>query len=1334
MSSVGQVATIGLAGLGFFFGGPTGAAIGWLAGSWLFSERQDQGNEIFDPGAQELPGFNQALRGVTIPVLFGTNRVETQHTWRKNFEAIRHESKEESGAGGKSGGSGGGSKAPASAGGGSVSYTYKLDVMFHMGFTVGDYFLYGGWLGNQRINDQTINAIGQGFASFTPLFGASTDVPKEASLEYDEAHFYPGGTEAAGWTYFLNQENIPVTSTDTSSLGMRWKGESWVGFRGLDLGQSPNVPLLQWEIGPGGGVLTLEDGLYGIDTVRHNATADGHAPMTVSKNGKWYAGIRDGDVYAIFADGTTYTEWENDVGVLVRTELQSEGIDHSKIFNFFNAGAIIPGTNYLLCHATAIGVGTSAFHGFILIDLSLVPDNTDPFNASYVIGWAYQEVDGLQEQLSSMQIYGLEGSQDPDTSRFMIVWQVGVGANQFKNVARLPFNANDMRNVYDSTDPNVWANNKADLTVFGSPNDGFPGTGSHSETETGNWGFFLPNLTIGVGIEWGTYLCWFVGRSHIDSSSAAYTVAKSATYPNGFMARVDLGITEGQDEPIVESSETVINDSFLDIHGAALTFPFLDEAKGVNGDDDTNGSYRHQVHFHKWSGLEMAGGYLAIFNKQFYGADNAPVGTNHVVKAFVYNPLADTFRQIAQAGPGFVYDTVVDAGQPEIRRHVEFNYSLATFSEDTKKLTLFYATNVTGGGSDPLHDMHSVGTFGTLDIGGAVDVTPPEIIREILTHDLWGMGYDSANIDETSYALAVQYCESQNFRVSTKYRREQGHLRILDMLLSLYGGYLIRRGDTIIFGVMDFGQTTGAAPVRTLDNDHFITDGDEPPIVVTEGAQQDTYNRVKVNYFDRRLEYRQNFVEENDEVDQDFRGIRSREFPAQFVMSEVMARKIAQRGLWSNLYARDKYSFFIGWKDMDLEPGDLVTLVDSFDPKLSAGVRARFNTIEEMEPGKWRVQATQELEHVVTADPDINSSTNPTSVGFGRGPTGAAHLFNMYELPKEFQGADSVTYVGWAQSERSMGAKLWVSGDGVSFSLASDITPHTISGIFGEGLPTVPRGTVHEDVDVYLFPDVRSAPFNPNSPAYVETFALEDGGETQRSVGGTALWVGSEMVAYQNPTIIGSNHYRFEKLYRGWGGTPIQDHSSGDFFWRHGGGVFTQVYNEDKIGTTVFYKVTPYNFSGFIWPVDSVDAKQYTIQGTYHRPQIPGNVHIWVDSADYTQTTKVGITNLTSKDFKAEWEDSSRCEGYGVLGYGFAGYGHFATDPLSHSWRAEVVGSGDTVVHSTVVTTPFFVYSAGQNFADNGAFRPNVTIKITPFGAFGDALLSEVVSLEFFGA
>ena len=1318
--SLGQVAQIGLGSVGFYFGGTTGAAVGWMVGGWLFSDSSDEGNDILDPGAEELPGINQALRGVTIPVLFGTNRCESFHTWRKNFEAIRHEG--EGGAGGKAGGSGGGKS--GGGGGGDVSYTYKIDAMYQIGLTDQEYYLYGGWVGLERMNDQTIQSIGQGFeGTGNVIFDFIRGLLKDATLEFSEGYYYPGGDGNAGWPYFHAQESIDVT--DAASLGMRWTHMAWVGFRDLDLGDSPQVPMLQWEIGPGTGTIELAEQTYG-NADRAQVLEEGFS-NAVTKDGRWFAAATPSLYKLLYVNDDGSVSIYSATSSFLLTAMTDAGLDNGGTFHLGESCMIIPGTNYALIkgHDDSGGIGNR--HGIILVDLDGLDGSvTSPFIQANVTGAAYIKGSGLEFKDATVYGIGRTGAQTVNSKILMVYGQM---LNNDRHMVCLPTITEMLTKSVNETGTSSWLNREAEFTSAMGWN--LPGTANLRHTSlVSSMFWFAPSL---AGEIWGTALMLYISRDVADLSNNTYITANRDAYPNGWMISIDTGLSDGgaSNKPVFGAINEV-NDQFVDPDGEVV-MPPSDESLSKDGVTvSTNAQYRPEVTIQKWEGLEAAGAYLVIMHKMYYGSVEAePFGTFSRVVPFLLNPLTNKFTRIGRP-QNAIFDTVADAGQSEGDRYAwAAKMSAVTYSEVTKAVR--YIGNWDAGTLDPLEREFVTAEFGTIDIGGAADVTPPYIIRQILTNAVYGMGINEADINEESYGLAVQYCMAEDILVSTKYRREQGYLRIVDLLLSLYQGYLIRRGSEIVFGLMDFGQDSGATPVRVLDNDHFVVDEGKPPIEVTEGAQQDTFNRVKVNYLDRSLEYRQNFIEVNDEVDQDFRGIRSKEFPAQFVMKENLARKIAVRGLWSNLYARDAYQWFVGWKDMDLEPGDLVTLVDSFDTKLSGGVRARIVTMEEVDVGKWKCQGTQELEHVVQAQPLVNSITNNSSGGFQRGATGAAHLFNMNEQPKEFQGANATLYTGWAQSERAMGAKLWVSGDNTTFSVAGDITPHTISGIFGEAMPMRPRGWVEKDVDVYLFPDVRSQAFNPASPAYVETFALEDGGETQRALGGTALWVGSEMVAYQNPTLIGQNHYRFDRIYRGWGGTPILDHSSGDFFWRHGGGVFTQTYNEDKIGTKIYYKVTPYNFGGFIWPVESVDAKEHTIQGTYFRPQNPAAVHVWVDSRDYTQTTKHGLTDITSLHLKAEWEDSSRCEGYGTLGYGFAGYGHFATDPLSHQWRVEVIGTGDVMVHSVVVTTPFFVYSAGQNLADNGAFRPNVAFKITPFSNFGDSLLTETVSLEFYG-
>ena len=143
---------LAFAGAGYLGFGATGAAVGWLIGSWLFGPKANTENQIFDPGAEEMPRWNQSLRGVTIPVLFGTNRVASNVVWVNNFQTIRKETQQQ-----QSGGKGGGSGMSGGKGGGGgstqVSYEYKWDMLFHIGMGPEPYGIFGGWVNTARMKN-----------------------------------------------------------------------------------------------------------------------------------------------------------------------------------------------------------------------------------------------------------------------------------------------------------------------------------------------------------------------------------------------------------------------------------------------------------------------------------------------------------------------------------------------------------------------------------------------------------------------------------------------------------------------------------------------------------------------------------------------------------------------------------------------------------------------------------------------------------------------------------------------------------------------------------------------------------------------------------------------------------------------------------------------------------------------------------------------------------------------------------------------------------------------------------------------------------------------------
>jgi len=541
-------------------------------------------------------------------------------------------------------------------------------------------------------------------------------------------------------------------------------------------------------------------------------------------------------------------------------------------------------------------------------------------------------------------------------------------------------------------------------------------------------------------------------------------------------------------------------------------------------------------------------------------------------------------------------------------------------------------------------------------------------------------------------------------------------------LLSVYGGFLTISQGKVFFKRLEFESST----VRTLDNHHLINEPGNSPIRITKGALQDGFNKVRVNYIDRALDYKQNQVEEADEVDQDINGIRMREFPPKFVMSEQTARTMALRALWSNLYSRDTYEFTIGWKDSDLEPGDVITLVDSYHPNLASGVTARIVHWREVDRGLFDIVAKQEHEYIMSSSGfvlDATSQSNNDIIGKIPQP----RYFSMYELPSEFQinNDQGALYVGWVPDEFAAGAILYVSADGVTFAPSIKATPYPFGGTLLTDLPSA--GQLSEGVEFLLFP--KSDWTTANQSYYFNT-TLNEAAQATRAVGGSLIWIGSEMIAYETINLVGQNRYRMNKVYRGWGGTPIQAHNSGDFWHKHGGGIFSQAFNEDKIGQTIYYKVAPFNLAGLEFDVASITAKTYTILGGHYLPQNPPTPRFIQDSVDHRGIHEIWVGSAS--DIHLDWRDSARKSGFGAGGFGIGagGYGRFTTDPQSHNWRVEVYGSGNFLVRSLEVTTATYNYTNSNNFDDNGAWRGNVAFKITTTNDFGDSPRTEVVSLE----
>jgi hypothetical protein len=499
----------------------------------------------------------------------------------------------------------------------------------------------------------------------------------------------------------------------------------------------------------------------------------------------------------------------------------------------------------------------------------------------------------------------------------------------------------------------------------------------------------------------------------------------------------------------------------------------------------------------------------------------------------------------------------------------------------------------------------------------ASDVTPPYVIYRILTSAIWGFQTSSlfgqtitaAKIDMTSYNAAVAYCEAQGLLISVTYTGQDNVLNIFNELLALYSGYLTVHAGKIYFGIVQAGDTS----IRTIDNTHLISEAPgKPPVKVTKGAAQDTYNIIEFQFLSRLLEYNQDQVWVSDEVDVDFNGPKVKTYQAKFVMANSTAFQCAERALWSNLYGKDTYTFKLGAKDADLRPGNQITLVDSYDNTLSGGVQAIITEWQENKRLEFDAKAVRVFQDHISA---THGTTAVASPGQGIGsmvqPVKPVRDARAYELPTQFHTAEPEMFVGSNQDSLIMGAQLWLSNDGTTYALDEDVQPFLTSGILGAALPVRPPGYVEHNVPVVMMP---TSSFSIATPTFVQTADIDDASVSARQAGLTCIIVGSEAIALEEPVLTAQNQYRITRMFRGWGGTPVSAQNSGAYWHHHGGGIFAHALAISDIGKLIYYKVLPYGFNGTLLDISSCNARTYMIKGDFWLPRQQPLTEFYVNS------------------------------------------------------------------------------------------------------------------------
>lgn len=1239
-------------------------AIG-LVGEWLLGPKSSAASNT-QPST--MPSVNQALRGTPLYISFGQVRVSAQITWTKNWKATRMKS------GGKGGAKGGGSGGMGSAkGGGSAgaSYTYSWDMIYNFGMVDVPCAVTRAWVGADEVKHATVKAWNTAFdlsivnELFSGTSKTTTDI--QATEFFLSGGFVTGDPLVTTWPYFLSQEGVDCA----------WPSTVWLGFNQLQLGQTPAIPQISVELSPvHGGSFTAQPQFI---TSLRNTELGSSSPFGMQGSGQIVMNDENGTSYGYAEGGTNsfsifdfqhhvlfgYSLTQLRADMLVETGIDPTGYGYNGIFP-------CPGTQFFYVFLQNGGPPVSFINVFLRYKI----------NASGIV------LDGHYVLRTSSNDTFSNSQAACFTSDANFAYYLITNDNNTDNgfVVRLPLTGSLI-------DTSVGSFYTYRTMMSGWGTNVFPGIGSVPR-------HLNIRGTLIVDTDGKMYVMQYIGQAEFD-----YWVTGAHTTNTRLLAMTGPGTWFG----LVVGGPSLVNfslDSMTNRDGSASA--------------DYNNDYMSPSTFNV-NGMR----YIAFTRPYTLAADMAPTGSLIRVRIYTCDLPNATFTSFNDTINSY-FDPIANLGvDPANRNLVPAQFGMIGFNSVTSALYLMANFDYVGG---ILFGYQVYNQWGAFSEG----VTPPYIIKRILTSPifgfqtsaLFGFAITDASIDTDSYNDAVAKCEAEGIQIAVAYTNQDSVLKIINDLLAVYGGTLAEHGGKIYFDV----YRASDVPIRTVDNNHLVvTAPGAPPVHVVKGATQDGFNSVLYQYQDRMLDYRQNQVNLSDEVDIDNNGYRNKVYPSQYVMTGSLAAMVAERALWSNLFGRDNYTFQCGWKDSDLRPGNQITLVDSWHPSLSKGVRVVVSKIAESARGIFDITATRVYANHLTAQHGYTATASVDPGVSGMIVTaGPMMAFAAYELPAEFQAANNYVYFGYNQSTFIMGAQLYISTDlGANYAIAQDMQPYSIGGRVAQALPYRISGFVEHDVEMYILP---SSAFTVNTPDFVTNYSFDDMSPAVRQTGATVIVVGSEAMAMENATLIGQNHYKIKNLYRGWGGTPIAAVNSGDFWHQHGSGTFLFTVTQDDIGTKLYYKIVGYDFSGHAYPVSSVAAQNYTVKGLKWLPRIATPLRTFVQSAvtwSASQEFRGDLITVVSGgcDIGVGWPAASNADGFGAGGFGHGGFGHFEPDTAGLSlpnYRFEVQSINGTSVFSTVTYTGWYNYSLAQNSTNFGGFAKNVQYKVTPFNVRGD--------------
>jgi hypothetical protein len=471
---------------------------------------------------------------------------------------------------------------------------------------------------------------------------------------------------------------------------------------------------------------------------------------------------------------------------------------------------------------------------------------------------------------------------------------------------------------------------------------------------------------------------------------------------------------------------------------------------------------------------------------------------------------------------------------------------------------------------------YEVTGLGANAITGLPDADPGAVVYDVLTSDLYGVGFPAARI-ASSFSLFTDYCLANGLVISPIFDTQSDAASQLNSIVQSCNSEFVWTGTTLT--IVPYGDetitanghtyTAPSAPLFSLTDDDFLYAGGQDPVQCSRTRPSDQMNCVRFEFLDRNRAYNANIVEASNQAAIEAYGLRGEQPEQMHHFCDSTAAKLAATLELQRQSVRNVYSFTLGWRYCLLDPMDIVEITDAGLGLTQQWVRIL--TLEENDNGDIAVTAEEYLGGTGAAPLYDFEPGSPYDVDYNIDP-GDVNAPLIFEPPPVMLAARSVTapqiMVGASGGANWGGCEVWLSLDNATYKRLGRITAPARSGTLSANLAS------HADPDT-----VHTLSVNLSSSGGV----LHSGTQADADAFRTLCYVDGELIAYETATLTGTGLYNLTYLRRGVYGTGIEAHASGTEFCRLDEAIKSfnlPITPVSYVGQTLYLKFLSYNIYG----------------------------------------------------------------------------------------------------------------------------------------------------------